>query len=132
WAIPNGPWSSRSWGAEAGASAPPSRAARAASAAPAFMNPRRLITGGSLEGRPQPESYMSSGGEAFDAVDRSFPENGRLSIVEVAVLQEAVELHEAGPVPDEELRVVEGVVEERRELHLHAVARHDVLVEGEV
>ena len=49
-----------------------------------------------------------------------------------AVDQVVVHLGEAVPQPDEELRVVEGVVQQGRELEPEAVLGDDVLVEAEV
>src|SRR5688572_26952079 len=98
WAIPKGPWSSRS--ADGGGS--PRAASRAPSRerpAPAVTKPRRLITDGLLEGRPQAQTYLSSGCEPFDAPDGPRTEDAGGAVVRVAVEQEAVELREPAAVP---------------------------------
>src|SRR4029453_16878722 len=60
------------------------------------------------------------------------PQDPGGAVVLVAVDQEAVHLGEAVSVAHEELRMVERVVEERRELEAEVVPLDDVLVEGEV
>src|SRR5262245_35792255 len=85
-----------------------------------------------LERSSQPYSEDSPGCEPFYVCYRVRPQDPGTAVVRVAVHEEAVELGEAGAVSGEELRVVEGVVEQGRELELEPRLGDDVLVEREV
>lgn len=84
------------------------------------------------ESRSYTQAYDSSRRESLDVAVGVGTQDACDAVIRILVYQERREIHEPTSVPAKELRMVERVVEERRELQLEAILREDILVESEV
>src|SRR4029450_11406098 len=92
-----------------------------------LLTPRHHADG--LEGRPQSYAEDPPGREALDVGDLSGTQVGGRPVVGLAFDEPVVDLGEPVTVTREELGMVEGVVQQGRELQVETVPGEDVLVE---